>query len=137
MSGSTSPDQSGNYGTQGTAASANVPGARVNAATWTDTSGNLWLFGGDGYDSVANVGELDDLWEYSAGQWKWLGGSVTVAQSGIYGTMGTASSGSIPGGRSQPAVWMDVSGNFWLFGGFGYDSTGAFGYLNDLWKYQP
>ncbi len=38
--------QSGVYGTLGTPASGNVPGARYSSATWTDSSGNLWLFGG-------------------------------------------------------------------------------------------
>jgi N-acetylneuraminic acid mutarotase len=33
--------------------------------------------------------------------------------------------------------WIDASGNLWLFGGNGYDSTGNFGYLNDLWQYDP
>jgi hypothetical protein len=32
---------------------------------------------------------------------------------------------------------MDASGNFWLFGGLGMDSTGTLGYLNDLWKFEP
>jgi hypothetical protein len=33
------------------------------------------------------------------------------------------------------SVWTDSSGNPWLFGGYGYDSHGNLGYLNDLWKY--
>jgi hypothetical protein len=37
---------SGVYGTQGTAAASNVPGARYSASSWIDSSGNLWLFGG-------------------------------------------------------------------------------------------
>jgi len=36
----------GIYGTLGSPASGNMPGARKNAATWTDSSGNFWLFGG-------------------------------------------------------------------------------------------
>ena len=32
--------------------------------------------------------------------------------------------------------WTDAAGNFWLFGGNGYDSAGTSGYLNDLWKYS-
>ncbi len=35
------------------------------------------------------------------------------------------------------AAWIDHSGHTWLFGGLGNDSTGTFGYLNDLWMYQP
>jgi len=33
--------------------------------------------------------------------------------------------------------WSDASGNLWLFGGEGFDSTGTEGTLNDLWEYQP
>ena len=43
---------SGIYGTQGTASASNVPGARYAASSWIDSSGNLWLFGGVGYDSA-------------------------------------------------------------------------------------
>jgi hypothetical protein len=42
----------------------NVPGARYVAISWTDGSGNLWLFGGQGYDSSGSDGYLNDLWEY-------------------------------------------------------------------------
>ena len=40
-------DQPGVYGTQGIAAASNVPGGRENAVSWTDSKGNLWLFGGN------------------------------------------------------------------------------------------
>ena len=58
-------------------------------------------------------------------------------QSGVYGTQGTTASMNIPGGRYGGTRWSDASGNLWLFGGFGYDSTRTEGDLNDLWKYQP
>src|SRR5258708_6100869 len=32
--------------------------------------------------------------------------------------------------------WTDVNGKLWLFGGYGYHTSGL-GYLNDLWKYDP
>jgi N-acetylneuraminic acid mutarotase len=43
----------------------------------------------------------------------------------------------MPGGRNSISSWIDTSGNLWLFGGDGYDSTGELGYLNDLWQYNP
>ena len=43
--------QPGVYGTLGIAAAGNIPGARDSAATWTDSNGNFWLFGGEGADS--------------------------------------------------------------------------------------
>ncbi|MGD1215243.1 MAG: kelch repeat-containing protein [Terriglobales bacterium] len=138
MGGSNKAGQSGTYGTQGTAASSNIPGARVSAVTWTDASGNLWLFGGGGLDSTEAGGLLNDLWKYnaSAGQWTWMCGSNVVNHQGIYGTQGTASPSNVPGAREQAVGWTDASGNFWLFGGIGFDSAGNNDFLNDLWKYN-
>lgn len=138
MSGSESGNQNGVYGTLGTAASGNVPGTRANSVAWCDSTGNLWLFGGYGYDSAANPGDLNDLWKYSptSGQWTWVGGSETINSSGIFGTEGTAASGNIPSARQGATVWKDASGDLWLFGGLGLDSTGASGSLNDLWKFS-
>jgi N-acetylneuraminic acid mutarotase len=137
MDGSNSENQIGNYGLQGTAAASNVPGARVSSATWTDASGNFWLFGGNGYDSTGRVGQLNDLWKFSNSQWTWVGGSNGIGGAGLYGTMGTAGTSNIPGARTWAAPWIDSSGNLWLFGGNGFDSSGTFGYLNDLWEYEP
>src|ERR1700722_16431052 len=57
-------DQSGIYGTQNIPSINNNPGARIYSATWVDTIGNLWLFGGDGLDINGNIGLLNDLWRY-------------------------------------------------------------------------
>ena len=55
----------GAYGTEGVPAATNVPGGRYYAASWTDSSGNFWLFGGEGHDSTAaQQGALNDLWQY-------------------------------------------------------------------------
>ncbi len=137
----------GIYGTQGTAATANVPGGRNDATGWIDSSGNLWLFGGLGCDASGTAGALNDLWEFNTATrtWTWQSGSDSVGpprggtggQSGTYGTMGTPSAANTPGGRSAAVPWIDAKGNLWLFGGSGHDSTGADGYLNDLWQYTP
>jgi N-acetylneuraminic acid mutarotase len=130
---------SGVYGTQGTASASNVPGARYSASSWIDSSGNLWLFGGVGYDSTGGAGNLNDLWRYSPStkEWTWISGGNGVNAAGIYGTQGTASASNVPGARYSASSWIDSSGNLWLFGGVGYDSTGGTGNLNDLWRYSP
>jgi len=57
LEGGKSMYEPGVYGVLGVADSANVPGARYGASAWFDTySQELWLFGGFGCDSVANVG---------------------------------------------------------------------------------
>lgn len=143
QSGSSTTNSAGVYGTLGTAAASNVPGARDSSTSWTDLSGNLWLFGGE-TQTIANFPALNDLWEFNpiAKTWAWISGSNSVptgtaGQPGVYGTLGTASVRNVPGGRDGAAGWKDGSGNLWLFGGFGVDSTGAGGYLNDLWEFNP
>ncbi len=130
MSGSSSvngvPDcLPGVYGTLGVASAANVPSGRGdfdNSASWTDSSGNLWLFGG---------GSLNDLWEFNptTKEWTWVSGSSTGNAVGVYGTLGVAAPSNVPGGRANAVSWTDSSGNLWLFGGGGQ--------FNDLWKFSP
>jgi len=68
--------------------------------------------------------------------WTWVSGSNTVNQSGTYGTQGVAAVGNVPGARANAVSWIDASGHRWLHGGSGYDSAGAYGSLNDLWRYD-
>jgi hypothetical protein len=49
------------YGTLGQPAPGNLPGGREYASSWTDSRGNLWLFGGE---DAATHGTLNDLWKY-------------------------------------------------------------------------
>src|SRR6516164_2733048 len=49
MSGSTTKDAVGVYGTMDAASASNVPGARSGSVGWTDQSGSFWLFGGWGF----------------------------------------------------------------------------------------
>jgi hypothetical protein len=139
MSGSNLSNQPGGYGTQGIAAPANVPGARYGVVSWTDASGDLWLFGGVGFGSFGTVHDMNDLWKYKigSGQWTWVRGSNLINQLGTYGTQGMQAPASIPRARSGVVSWKDTSGNLWLFGGSGFDSAGApLGVLNDLWEYN-
>jgi N-acetylneuraminic acid mutarotase len=136
MSGANVANQAGTYGTQGVAASANTPGARAYPVTWTDKCGVFWLFGGYGAASTASQGDLNDLWEYTGGQWTWVTGSNLTEQSGVYGTLGVPAANNVPGARYQAVSWIDAQGNLWLFGGLGKDSAGNRGDLNDLWRYS-
>jgi hypothetical protein len=115
-----------------------LPPARLGAAAWTDTSGNFWLFGGSDGNNFRS-----DLWKYNPsglgpgtytlteGQWTFVGGSLGLDQPGSY------SSGTlVPGARTNAVTWTDAKGNFWLFGGFGYDGQSVLGALNDLWEYK-
>ncbi|HEX8677771.1 MAG TPA: kelch repeat-containing protein, partial [Segetibacter sp.] len=140
MSGG-SPTGKGNYGRLGVEAAGNQPGVRSRALGWSDISGNLWLFGGTGYDNNADAsGELNDLWKYnsSTNAWTWVKGDSIMHGKAVYGTKGVAAKDNKPDARSQSVGWTDNGGTFWLFGGFRLTDTFPFRALsNDLWKYDP
>jgi len=122
------------------------PGGRWGAASYADGAGNVWIFGGQGYDSTGTVGLLNDLWKYNIAAKTWtlvLPANVSANVNGVYGTEGTAAANNLPGGRQTAVLWVDTSGTIWLFGGFGLDSKGTNlgagqigSVLNDLWKFD-
>jgi len=124
-----------------------APGARWGSVTWTDGSGNMYLFGGQGNAAAPHNGLLNDLWQFTPdhydisgpnyigsdtflGTWTNLSGYATANVAGVYS--GTA----FPGGRWGAAYCTDASGTLWMFGGQGYDSNGSVALLNDLWKFS-
>lgn len=72
--------QYGVYGVLGTPSAANTPGGRGDAVGWTDSNGNFWLFGGNGFASAGIASLLNDLWVFnpSTNTWTWMGGNSTV-----------------------------------------------------------
>ena len=139
ISGSNTANASGSYATLGVAGTSNVPGARFDAVSWTDSSGNFWLFGGYGIDSGGNSGTLNDLWEFNptTNEWTWMSGSNTANASGVYGAIGVAAADNVPGARILAVSWRDTSGNLWLFGGNTTLFQDVYNYLNDLWEFSP
>jgi Kelch motif/Galactose oxidase, central domain len=121
-----------------------TPGGRVGAAGWTDGQGNLWLFGGYGYDTKNNVGSLNDLWEYANAAWQKKGGASIIMNFGVApGNSGAVAVPAItnwPAGRAQAASWTDSQRNFWMYGGTtsGFPpflpSTSAL--YDDLWEFK-
>jgi PKD repeat protein len=135
MKGPSGTGTPGVYGTQGISDPANYPGARTNGAcTWVDASGNLWLFGGSGYDAAGVAGQLNDLWKYtiSTNEWTWMKGPNTANDPGFYGTQGVSNPANLPPSRKETSCsWTDNAGNLWLYGGG--ETISRFG---DLWKYD-
>src|SRR5262249_42545988 len=139
-SGSDQPGATGIQGTRGVPDPLNHPSPRAGAASWVDSTGSIWIFGG-----TASFGYENDLWRFepTARVWTWMNGTdrtnLSVAPSpGVYTPPGTTND-NVPSSRAFAASWTDASGNFWLFGGDGqtddFNSTG--GLHNDLWKYTP
>jgi hypothetical protein len=135
ISGSSAGDNpQGTYGTEGTPGPLNTPGARVEGSTWTDSAGNLWLFGGYGqYNSVYHY--FNDLWRFSNNQWTWVSGSDQPDQPPVYGTLGMASAANVPGARLGAMAWIDADDNLWLFGGVDV-ITESSNTQNDLWRFS-
>ncbi len=131
----------GVYGTKGIGDVTNIPGGRQYSTSWIDSSGNFWLFGGNGYvtsGTAYTLGYFNDLWKYepTTGIWTWMSGDNTINQTGRYGTKGIGDAANKPGARNSAISWIDSSGNLWLFGGYGPSGSGT-DYFNDLWKYEP
>jgi hypothetical protein len=125
----------GVFGTPGVPAPDNTPERlEVGGATWTDTSGNWWMFGGrTGYRSA---GTKSQLWKFDPviGQWTYLRGDGDESPPS-YGTKGIPALSNTPGARVGMKSWTDREGNLYLYGGFGgYGSSTAF--YGDVWKYD-
>jgi N-acetylneuraminic acid mutarotase len=135
--------QSGVYGSVGTPSPSNFPGGRYETASWTDQTGNLWMFGGVGYNATGINCYLNDLWEYSPSthEWTWKSGSSSGESPGwglpgVYGTLGKPATTNVPGSRQSPVSWTDNDGNLWLFGGYAFDIDQNPSLINDLWEFN-
>jgi gliding motility-associated-like protein len=126
MGGDTSFLCLGNFGTKGVPSITNKPPGRYEANYWTDTSGNLWMFGGS-----SSLGELNDLWKYdiAAGIWTWVSGSNVPNAGPVYGVQGIPSVNNEPPNSSYGAAcWITSDNCLWLYGGYFCG--------NDLWRYS-
>jgi N-acetylneuraminic acid mutarotase len=139
MRGSDGVNANGVYGTLGLQAGANGPGARTGAVGWRDARGQLWLFGGRGRGATGSTtGLLNDVWRFDpvANEWAHYHGATGINVFGRYGVDGKEVPNQGPGGRSGASAWFDADGLLWLFGGQGLASSGAAGFLNDLWVFD-
>ncbi len=139
VSGTNVVSSVGIYGTKGTPAAGNRPGGRASAVSWTDNTGNLWLFGGNGHATALTMSKLNDLWKFDIGtsQWTWVSGYNGLDFAPVFGVKGAPATSNIIGARDQMVSWKDGSGNFWILGGHGKDVTNGFNnILNDVWFYN-
>jgi hypothetical protein len=130
MKGPNVPNQPGIYGIQGIPSTLNNPPSRTEcASSWTDNSGNLWLFGG-----FYIAGFLNDLWKYDVftNEWTWMKGDSLINRPSVFGIKGIENSTNIPHSRCAYNHSKDGVGNIWLFGG-----TYWYADYNDLWRFNP
>jgi len=134
MSGMAFGNDAGAYGTKGVPATYTLPPARHECvASWVDSVGNLWFYGGVNYNFTA----YNDLWRYDivTNQWTWMSGCncMGAGQPDVYGIIGVPDPANVPGARQAYAHWTDNDGSFWMFGGSNFVSAI---YYNDMWKYD-
>lgn len=56
------PSPNGVYGVQAVPDPANIPGGRYDMSSWMDEKGRMYIFGGSGFASTPQIGDLSDLW---------------------------------------------------------------------------
>lgn len=136
VSGDSTANVEGIYGTQGIASINNKPGARDGSVSWIDSAGNFWLFGGTGY-TAGGEGLLNDLWKYNplTNEWTWVKGSSSFNASASYGTQGIASPTNTPKASDGSTGWIDSLQNLYLFGGTG-NVPGNQDVYNELWRFN-
>ncbi|CAL1527547.1 unnamed protein product [Lymnaea stagnalis] len=125
----------------GTTVSSNIPGSRMGAASWVDSKGHLWLFGGAGLDvspitSYHSTKLLADVWRFHIGAqgWAFMGGSKVGDIVGMYKSLNEQKHTSYPGARTEVMAWKGLHDVFYVLGGLGHDGKGYDGHLNDLWS---
>ena len=136
LGGNAGLNATGVYGTKGTPAAANVPGARRDATGWV-VGDKFYVFGGIGYATAAGTaGDLNDLWCFDliTKQWTWLSGSNALNDAGVYpaNTSADESDAIYPAARSASTGWATVDKRIWMTGGFITSKAP----LNDIWLYN-
>jgi hypothetical protein len=110
----------GNYGVMGVPSVTNEPPGRYACSHWVDTSGNLWITGGD----------FSDLWKFDpvTTMWTWMNGDTTHG-----GADSIAAAKGIYNASNKPGVciegkctWVTPDNHLWLLADF-----------NNLWQYDP
>lgn len=126
------PSAPGVYGVQGVPDPANHPGGRWSPVGWSDPAGNIWAFGGYGWNYTVGTQFFSDLWKFdpAIGQWASMEAPSSPAE---FGTLGVPNPANAPGFRWRACGASDADGNLWLFGGTsGYSSP----FYGDLWRYD-
>lgn len=114
------------------------PLALTNPSGVVDKDGNFWMFGGYHFDdNLQQPVNSHFLWKFNPYHNKWtlIRGQEPIS-GGWYGTQGIPDSLNYPPGRFGALMWIDTSGNLWVFGGKKQFALNQAGVFNDLWKFN-
>jgi N-acetylneuraminic acid mutarotase len=133
LKGANFTNGTGIYGTKGTAASNNTPGARSEIGG-VQRDGKFYLFGG----LNPSFNYFNDVWEFdpAVGQWRWIAGSsITPVSGGLITAAGIDDPGNFPGGRSSTGGAWSLGNFVYFFSGNGRGVSGNSNLIqNDLWR---
>lgn len=127
------------------AGSSSMISSRYDPASWTDSAGNIWMFGGLGTDSSGtNNVYLGSAWYLNVGTNKWTSAiSATGSPASCTSNCGTPphcenigvslATSQIGQRAGAAAFWRRQSNYGSIFGGHGYDCNNNFRYLQDSW----
>ena len=129
ISGSEFAADEGSPGTTGVASPLNTPRGRAFAASWTDSEGNFWIYGGKGYSRYY----IGDLWKFDIKTYLWtrVNGEDDLEPEIIRGIKGIGDARNFPGGRSGAMVVAGNNDEFYLYGGKSRN-----GLCSDIWKFS-
>lgn len=117
------------FGSLGTSDSTYTPGARSYAGITVDSQGRIYLYGGSYHPTSGFTYSAADVWRYDTSGWALMTGGQTTGSTAVPGTMGVSNSANTPGGRVGLGLWLDLSDNLFLFGGYTSRSS-------DVWTYR-
>lgn len=102
-----------------------------DAASWADSNGDFWLFGGRDSEGLSN-----ELWKLSGRRWSRIAGSATEATESTIGSGGVVSGTPMPSGRASSVLWRNTAGQLMMFGGTGYKSKRDKMWLLETWRWD-
>lgn len=133
LRGDSTGNSLGSNGTIGIPSLSNLPSSRSTAASWVDSIGNFWLFGGR-IDAL--YGSRNDLWKWDGINWTWISGDPNAQAASVSSQgEGTTTSGDTPGSRRESMAWS-VGNDLYIYGGAGNIGGLTNQVLSDLWKYN-
>ena len=134
MAGPQAANEQGSYNTFCNSSTGDHPAARSeDKAVYKDSNNRVWMYGGTTANSNDN---FNDLWVFSPDslQYKWIHGTNSINQAGVYGQLNVPSPLNIPHSRDGAILFGDSLCNIFLYGGITRHPTGTF---NDVWKFSP
>lgn len=134
VSGSSNINPNPSYGTQGSAAGSNNPGARKGAVMWFDEAGDLFLFGGSSSGYGFTNKTHNSLWKWDGANWTWIDGSSATD----VGATVTNNVATYPQSFDYPAFCKTQNGDVYFYGGgrmYGTNDT-VYQPQNTFWRFD-